>query len=132
VFVHLCEAFLGISPSISLFHYFFHLKPHPRSDNISPLGGYGIQFRQGKKNLFFDYDLVDSMKEWHSEWFYTRNMLPALSFHSNSSPLVNDHWEKNLLSSEELKKIQPLLNRIRVLKQQGLNGLGIVASYLHR
>jgi DUF2075 family protein len=72
------------------------------------------------------------MKEWRSEWFYTGNMLPALSFHSDSSPLVNDRWDKNLLSSEELKKIQLLLNRIRVLKQQGLNGLGIVASYLRR
>jgi hypothetical protein len=42
MFVHLCEAFLGIPPSISLFRYFFYLKPHPRSDNISLLGGYGI------------------------------------------------------------------------------------------
>jgi hypothetical protein len=39
-------------------------------------------------------------------------MLPAPPFHSDSSPLVNDHWEKNLLSSEELKKIQPLLDGI--------------------
>jgi hypothetical protein len=132
VFVHLCEAFLGIPPSISLFRYFFRLKPHPQSDNISPLGGCGIQFRQGKKNLFFDYDLVDFVKEWRSEWFYAGNMLPALSFQSDSSPLVNDRWEKNLLSSKELKKIQPLLDRIRILKQQGLNGLGIIASYLRR
>jgi hypothetical protein len=116
VFVHLRETFLGILPSISLFCYFFRLKPHPRSDNISPLGGCGIQFRQGKKNLFFDYDLVDSVKEWRSEWFYARNMLPALAVHSDSGPLVNDRWEKNPLSSEELKKIQPLLDRIRVLK----------------
>jgi hypothetical protein len=52
------------------------------------------------------------VKEWRSEWFYVRNMLSALSFHSDSSPLVNDRWEKNLLSSEELKRIQPLLDRI--------------------
>jgi hypothetical protein len=45
VFVHLYEAFLGIIPSISLFCFFFRLKPHPRSDNTSPLGGCGIQFR---------------------------------------------------------------------------------------
>jgi hypothetical protein len=32
-------------------------------------------------------------------------MLPALAVHSNSGPLVNDHWEKNPLSSEEHKKI---------------------------
>jgi hypothetical protein len=29
VIVHLCEAFLGIIPSISLFCFFFCLKPHP-------------------------------------------------------------------------------------------------------
>jgi hypothetical protein len=39
VFVHFCEAFLGILPSISLFCYFFRLKPHPRSDSTSVLGG---------------------------------------------------------------------------------------------
>jgi hypothetical protein len=57
-------------------------------------------------------------------------MLPALAIHSDSGPLVNDRWEKNPLSSEELKKIQPLLERIQVLMQQGLTGFKIVASYL--
>jgi hypothetical protein len=64
-----------------------------------------IQFHQGKKNIFFDYDLVDYVKEWHSKWIYAGNMLPALAIHSDSGPSVNDHWEKNPLSSEELKRI---------------------------
>jgi hypothetical protein len=45
VFVHFCETFLGILPSISLFRYLFRLKPHPWSDSTSVLGGCGIQFR---------------------------------------------------------------------------------------
>jgi hypothetical protein len=61
VYVCLCEAFLGIVPSISLFRFFFHLKSHPQSDNTSPLDGCGIQFCQGKKILFFYYELVDSI-----------------------------------------------------------------------
>jgi hypothetical protein len=52
MFVHLCEAFIGIVPSISLFCFFFRLKPYHRSDSTSPLGGCGIQFCQGKKSLF--------------------------------------------------------------------------------
>jgi hypothetical protein len=96
MFVHLCKTFLRIIPFISLFRYFFHLKPHPRSDYISPLG---------KKNLFFDYDLVDSVREWRSEWFYVGNMLSTLVVHSDYGPSVNDRWEKNPLSCEELKKI---------------------------
>ena len=47
VFVHLCETFLGIPPSLSLFRYFFRLKPQPRSDDTHVLGGCGIQFRLG-------------------------------------------------------------------------------------
>jgi hypothetical protein len=116
MFIHLCETFLEILPSIFLFHYFFRLKPHPRSDSTSPLGGYGIQFCQGKKGLFFNYDLVDSIKEWRSEWFYAGNMSPRLAVHSNSSPVVNDRWEKAPLTSEEFKKIKPLLEKIQTLK----------------
>jgi hypothetical protein len=45
--------------------------------------------------------------------------------------MVNNHWEKAPLTSEELKKIKPLLEKIQTLKQQGLTGFGIVASFLH-
>jgi hypothetical protein len=63
IFVHFCEAFLGILPFVTLFLYFFHLKPHPKSDNNSILGGCGIQFRQNKQNEYFEYTLVDSVKD---------------------------------------------------------------------
>jgi hypothetical protein len=132
MFVHFCESFLGILPSISLFCYFFHLKPHPRSDNTSILGGCVIQFRQGRKREFFDYHLVDSVKEWHSELFYARILNPPLAVHSNASHVVNDRWEKLLLTSEELNKIKSLFKRIKTPKQQGLTSFGIVASYLRR
>jgi hypothetical protein len=102
VFVHLYEAFISIVPSISLFRFFFHLKPHPRSDSTSSLGGCGIQFRQGKIALFFDYDLIDSIRNWRFEWFYVVNMIPPLAVYSSSGPLVNDRWEKNPLTNNEL------------------------------
>ena len=44
VFVHLCETFLGIPPSLSLFRYFFRLKPQPHREDTSVLGGCRIQF----------------------------------------------------------------------------------------
>ena len=66
IFVYLCETFLEIPPSLSLFRYFFRLKPQPRSDDTHVLGGYGIQFHQGHKGRFFDYDLVDSVRDWKS------------------------------------------------------------------
>ena len=98
IFVHLCETFLGIPPSLSLFRYFFRLKPQPRRDDTHVLGGYGIQFCQGLKSKFFDYDLVDSVRDWRADWFYAANMIPPLAVHSGSGPVVNDRWDKNLLT----------------------------------
>jgi hypothetical protein len=129
VFVHLCEAFIGIIPSISLFHFFFHLKLHPRSDSTSLLGGCGIQFRQGKKALFFIMILL-ILFGTGSEWFYAANMIPPLVVHSISSPSVNDRWEKSPLTSDELQAIKPLLERIQTLKQQDLTSFWIIASYI--
>jgi hypothetical protein len=61
--VHFCETFLGILPSITLFRYFFHLKPHPKSNGTSVLGACGIQFRHNKQKEYFEYTLVDSVKD---------------------------------------------------------------------
>jgi hypothetical protein len=57
---------------------------------------------EGKKILFFGYDLVDSIWDWRSEWFYAVNMIPPLVVHSGFGATINDHWEKNPLTSDEL------------------------------
>jgi hypothetical protein len=132
VFVYFCETFLGILPSIMLFRYLFRLKLHPRSNNTSVLGECGIQFCQNKQKEYFDYTLVDSVKDWRTEWFYVENMDSPLIVYSDAGPVINDRWEKMPLTTEEVQKIKPFLDRIKTLKQQGLTGFGIVASYLRR
>jgi hypothetical protein len=76
--------------------------------------------------------LVDSVKEWRTEWFYTGNMSSPLAVHSDAGLVVNDRWEKAPLTIEDLKKIKPLLEKTKILKLKGLTGFGIVASYIHR
>jgi hypothetical protein len=72
------------------------------------------------------------MRDWRSEWFYARNMNPPLEVHSNSPLVVHDNW-KNSLTAREVNSLRPLLDRIGALKLMGLNGAGIVASFLrHR
>jgi hypothetical protein len=39
-------------------------------------------------------------------------MNPPPTVHSNSGPVVNNHWENAPLMSEKLKKIKPLLEKI--------------------
>ena len=72
------------------------------------------------------------MRDWRADWFYATNLIPSLSVHSGSGPLVNDRWDKNPVSPAEVQAIQPLLNKISMLKQQGLTGFGIVSSFLRR
>jgi hypothetical protein len=49
IFIHLCETFLCISPSITLFRYFFKLKPHPDAANPHVLGVPVFDFGQGER-----------------------------------------------------------------------------------
>ena len=45
IFVHLCEAFLGIEPHFELFRFLFHLKPQSDSYVLDVVGGAGLQLR---------------------------------------------------------------------------------------
>ena len=57
IFVHLCEAFLGIEPHFELFRFLFHLKPQPNSNDLDVVGGAGLQLRQGKAKVYIPYKL---------------------------------------------------------------------------
>jgi hypothetical protein len=46
VFVHFCEAFLGIKPHWILFQKFFRVKPQPSASNPRVVRGAGIQMRK--------------------------------------------------------------------------------------
>jgi hypothetical protein len=45
IFIHFCEAFLGIEPHWALFRYLFRMKPQPTAKNPSVIGGASIQLR---------------------------------------------------------------------------------------
>jgi hypothetical protein len=93
------------------------LKPDPKSNNTSILGGCGIQFHQNKQKEFFEYTLVNLVRDWRTKWFYVGTVQHPLAVHSDTEPIVNDHWEKIPLSAEDLKKIKSFLEWINVLKQ---------------
>jgi hypothetical protein len=60
VFVHFCEAFLGIKPYWILFRKFFRVKPQPSANNPRVLGGAGIQMREDAAEQYLSYKLIDS------------------------------------------------------------------------
>jgi hypothetical protein len=49
-------------------------------------------------------------------WFYAGNMSLPLAVYSDARTVVNNRWEKTPLTAEDLKKIKPLLEKIKTLK----------------
>jgi hypothetical protein len=63
VFVHFCEAFLGIKPHWILFRKFFRVKPQPSASNPRVVGGAGIQMREDAAEQYLSYKLINSNQD---------------------------------------------------------------------
>jgi hypothetical protein len=60
IFVHFCEAFMGIKPHWVLYRKFFRLKPQPSANNPRVVGGAGIQMREDAAEQYLSYKVIDS------------------------------------------------------------------------
>jgi hypothetical protein len=63
VFVHFCEAFLGIKPHWILFRKLFRVKLQPSASNPRVVGGAGIQMREDAAEQYLSYKLIDSNQD---------------------------------------------------------------------
>jgi hypothetical protein len=73
VFVHLCEAFLGILPNFGLGKYLYHCHPGMAGGQHQLVGGASLELRRGRKAEYLDIPLKDSIKGWRFEWFTMEN-----------------------------------------------------------
>jgi hypothetical protein len=71
VFVHLCEAFLGIPPNFPFLKNYFFLKYQPSTANRRVIGGVGLQTHP--RVDFLDLPMKTSLWGWHMTWFYYEN-----------------------------------------------------------
>jgi hypothetical protein len=76
IFVHLCEAFLGISPNSPLLKNYFFLKYQSSAANQKVRGGVGLQTRP--RAGFLKLPLKNYLRGWHGTWFYCENHEPNL------------------------------------------------------
>jgi hypothetical protein len=65
MFIHFCEAYLGISPHFLLWRYFFCVKSTGKRSG--PLGAVMFTLRTGLKAEWIDTDLPDNTTGWRSE-----------------------------------------------------------------
>jgi hypothetical protein len=107
VFVHFCEAFLGIKPHWALFRKFFHVKPQPSANDPRVVGGADIHMREDATEQYLAYKLIDSNQDWKSKWFYVTNHHPELPKPSGKQPKHRPWWntEPTMLEGIQLPEL---------------------------
>jgi hypothetical protein len=131
VFVHFCEAFLGIKPHWVLFRKFFRVKPQPSATNSRVVGGAGIQLREDAAEQYLAYKLVDSNTDWKTKWFYITNHHPGLPKPSGRQPRHREWWNTEPTMQEGIQ-LPELLARIKVLREAGLRAEHVAFSFMKR
>lgn len=127
IFVHLCEAFLGIEPHFDLFSYCFHLKPHPNESKIDVVGGSGLQFHQGKKPQYISYELSDKVIDYKEMWCYVRNHSSSLPLRTPGPPVKRPSWNSR---GGRADQVNFLLGEIECLKSvHQITSASIVAHW---
>jgi hypothetical protein len=129
VFVHFCEAFLGIKPHWILFQKFFWVKPQPSATNPRVVGGTDIQLREDAAEQYLAYQLVDSNTDWKTRWFYITNHHTGLPKPSGRQPRHREWWNTEPTMQEGIQ-LPELLARIKVLREAGLRAEHVAFSFM--
>ncbi|KAJ1259363.1 hypothetical protein BS78_10G148700 [Paspalum vaginatum] len=109
IFIHLCEAFLGIVPHFGLWKYLHHCKPSTKDGVLQVVGGTNLELRRGRQSVYLDIPLKDNNRGWHAKWFIMEN-------HGNSLP---SYWEE--APTQGAAEADILLKEIADLKEKALN-----------
>jgi hypothetical protein len=131
VFVHFCEAFLGIKPHWILFRKFFRVKSQPSASNPRVVGGAGIQMREDAAEQYLLYKLIDSNQDWKAKWFYVTNHHPGLPKPSGKQPKHRSWWNTEPTMQEGIQ-LPELLARIKALREAGLRAEQVAFCFMKR
>jgi hypothetical protein len=131
IFVHFCEAFLGIKPHWVLFPKFFRVKPQPSANNPRVVRGAGNQMREDAAKQYLAYKLIDSNQDWKSKWFYITNHHPELPKPSGKQPKHRPWWNSERTMQEGIQ-LPELLAKIKALREAGLRAKHVAFSFMKR
>jgi hypothetical protein len=129
IFIHLCEAYLGILLNFPLFKNYFFLKYQPSAANQKVIGGVGLQTHP--RVGFLDLALKISLRGCHGTWFYCENHEPSLPSFVGRLPECLGTWseEPTLLKAPQ---VAALIDKVNLLKEKGLTCVCVAAHWLAR
>jgi hypothetical protein len=132
IFVHLCEAYLGILPHFGLWKYLYHCRPGMARGQHHLVGGASLEMRRGRKIEYLDIPLKDRIKGWRLEWFIVENHGKSLPPRSGRQPDVRTPSWVEPPTALEVTKARVLLVEICLMKERGLTAEAVVVDFVFR
>jgi hypothetical protein len=133
-FIRLCECFLGIEPHWALWRQIFVI----RRPLHYQTGGFSCQVRQDVE--YFNLQTPKNNPGWRTKWFYAKDK-PSVGqsfgleeFRPTTILRPQASWPHEL-SEEEMKIIQPLMEKIQQLRatpRKELSGLQLIHTFIER
>jgi hypothetical protein len=131
VFVHFCEAFVGIKPHWILFRKFFRVKPQLSTNDLRVVGGSGIQMREDAANQYLLYKLIESNQDWKAKWFYISNHHPELP-KPRGKQLKHRAWWNTKPTMQEGIQLPELMKKIKAHRKAGLRAEHVAFRFMKR
>jgi hypothetical protein len=132
IFVHLCEAYLGILPHFALWKYLYHSRPRMAGGQNQLVGGASLEMHRGRKTEYLDIPLKDSIKGWRLEWFIMKNHCKSLPSRSGRQPDVRTPSWVESPTPLEVTEARVLLAEICLLKERGLTSEAVVTNFVFK
>jgi hypothetical protein len=131
VFVHFCEAFLGIKPPLDPVPEVLPGEAPAQHQQSPSSGGAGIQMREDATEQYLSYKLINSNQDWKAKWFYVTNHHPELPKPSGKQPKHRPWWNSEPTMQEGLQ-LPELLAKIKALREAGLRAEHVAFSFMKR
>jgi hypothetical protein len=132
IYVHLCEAFLGVLPHFGLWKYLYHCRPGMAGGQRQLVGGASLEMHHGRKTDYLEIPLKDSIKGWRLEWFIVENHGSSLPPRSGRQPDVHTPSWTESPTDQEVAEAGALLAEVGLLKERGLTAEAVVADFVFK
>jgi hypothetical protein len=132
IFVHLCEAFLGVLPHFGLWKYLYHCRPGMAGGQHQLVGGASLEMHRRRKTEYLEIPLKDSIKGWRLEWFIVDNYGNSLPSRLGTQPDVRTPSWTESLTDQEVAEAGVLLTEVGLLKERGLTTEAVVADFVFK
>ncbi|NAW18855.1 hypothetical protein FGF97_23365, partial [Salmonella sp. hn-f5] len=132
IFVHLCEAYLGVLPHFGLWKYLYHCRPGMAGGQHQLVGGASLEMRRGRKTEYLEIPLKDSIKGWRLEWFIVDNYGNSLPSRSGRQPNVRTPSWTESPTDLEVAEAGALLAEVGLLKERGLTAEAVVTDFVFK